>query len=197
MGLLGSFALLPITYGSSSGCCGGTPLLRSKVMISARSLVPILFKFARSGASKSMTRALDTPSGIRPAQLLSLESTISGLATDPSDVTFVDFGSGKRRVVLIAAFFPLKAIIGVELSRELHEIALETLRRASSHLKNIQRISSTYWTSSCHSPTRCVIYYSIRTGGTRTPRRAPVVAQLPTWISHFDHLCGSSTPERV
>jgi hypothetical protein len=72
-----------------------------------------------------------------------VRSTISGLATDLSDMTFVDFGSGKGRVVMIAASFPFKAIVGVELSRELHQIALENLRRASSHLENIQRVSLT------------------------------------------------------
>jgi len=43
--------------------------------------------------------------------------------------TFVDFGSGKGRVLLVAASFPFKEVVGVEFSRELHEIALENIAR--------------------------------------------------------------------
>ena len=37
--------------------------------------------------------------------------------------TFVDIGSGKGRALLLAAEYPFRGIIGVELLRELHEIA--------------------------------------------------------------------------
>jgi SAM-dependent methyltransferase len=39
------------------------------------------------------------------------------------DFVFVDIGSGKGRVLLVAAEFPFKRIVGVEFSRELHEVA--------------------------------------------------------------------------
>jgi len=42
---------------------------------------------------------------------------------DPERFTFIDFGSGKGRVLLIAAGFPFKEVVGVEFSRALHEIA--------------------------------------------------------------------------
>ena len=50
---------------------------------------------------------------------------ISKLQIDYSRFSFIDFGSGKGRVLLVAAGFPFKEVIGVEFSRELHEVALK------------------------------------------------------------------------
>ena len=51
-----------------------------------------------------------------------------------SDVTeedvFIDFGSGKGRVIVQAAMYPFRRVIGVELSEELHEIARANVARA-------------------------------------------------------------------
>ena len=46
----------------------------------------------------------------------------------PDDV-FIDLGSGKGRVVLLAARYPFKRVIGVELSERLTEIARGNLER--------------------------------------------------------------------
>jgi SAM-dependent methyltransferase len=46
---------------------------------------------------------------------------------DYEDATFVDLGSGKGRVLLVAAEYPFKQIVGVEFARELHEIARANL----------------------------------------------------------------------
>ncbi len=53
-------------------------------------------------------------------------------ATRPlqSDDVFLDIGSGKGRVVLLAATYPVRRVIGVELSSVLHEIAQSNLARA-------------------------------------------------------------------
>jgi len=48
---------------------------------------------------------------------------------------FVDFGSGMGRVVLQAARYPFKRVIGVELSGELHRIAQENIRRTRRRLR--------------------------------------------------------------
>jgi tRNA G46 methylase TrmB len=39
---------------------------------------------------------------------------------DHSDYTFVDLGSGKGRMLLIASEFPFRRIVGVEMRRDLH-----------------------------------------------------------------------------
>lgn len=45
-----------------------------------------------------------------------------------NDTEFVDFGSGKGRVMLLAAEYPFKKIIGVEAARSLHETAQANLQ---------------------------------------------------------------------
>jgi SAM-dependent methyltransferase len=49
------------------------------------------------------------------------------LDLDCSRYTFVDFGSGKGRAVMMAAEHPFRKVIGVELSAMLHEIALRNV----------------------------------------------------------------------
>jgi len=45
------------------------------------------------------------------------------------DYTFIDFGSGKGRALLLASEFPFKRIIGLEFSPELHRNAEENIAR--------------------------------------------------------------------
>jgi SAM-dependent methyltransferase len=44
---------------------------------------------------------------------------------------FVDMGSGKGRVLLLAAAFPFREIVGVEFSPDLHQAALENISKYS------------------------------------------------------------------
>lgn len=48
---------------------------------------------------------------------------------DFRDFTFVDLGSGKGRTLLMAADYPFRRIVGVELLPSLHQIAQENLHR--------------------------------------------------------------------
>lgn len=52
----------------------------------------------------------------------------------PGDV-FIDLGSGKGRVVLLAARYPFDRVIGVEISEELNQIARENLERERPRLR--------------------------------------------------------------
>jgi len=65
----------------------------------------------------------------QPSSAGLVRQAIESLEVDLSKLTFIDFGSGKGRVVLLAATYPFKAIVGVELSRELHEIARDNIKR--------------------------------------------------------------------
>ena len=47
----------------------------------------------------------------------------------PDDTVLVDFGSGKARVVFIAARRSIKRAVGIEISRELHDIASDNLEK--------------------------------------------------------------------
>jgi hypothetical protein len=54
------------------------------------------------------------------------------LPADLAAFTFVDFGSGKGKALLLAASLPFRQVVGVELSAELHGIAVENLARAGT-----------------------------------------------------------------
>lgn len=54
---------------------------------------------------------------------------IRSLDIDCRDYTFVDYGSGKGRVLFAAAAFPFKKVVGVEISQALHEVAELNLQR--------------------------------------------------------------------
>lgn len=56
-----------------------------------------------------------------------LAETIARLPIDPEDFVFVDFGSGKGRILLAAAMQPFRRVIGVEFAPELHETALNNV----------------------------------------------------------------------
>lgn len=58
------------------------------------------------------------------------------------DYILVDFGSGKGRVLLLAAMYPFKKIIGVEISRKLHEIALKNIQGYKKEWQLCHEISS-------------------------------------------------------
>ncbi|HKA45005.1 MAG TPA: class I SAM-dependent methyltransferase [Burkholderiales bacterium] len=60
-----------------------------------------------------------------------------------SDFVFIDFGCGKGRVMLLAAEFPFRRILGVEFSRELHEILqknIAALLGRTNGCRNIQAV---------------------------------------------------------
>ncbi len=75
---------------------------------------------------------------IYPAPFLDL---IHQLPIDFEEWTFVDFGSGKGRAVLLASEFPFRKVVGVEFSPSLHETAqrnLGTYRSATQRCRNIE-----------------------------------------------------------
>jgi hypothetical protein len=58
-----------------------------------------------------------------------LRRALFSLHLDFSRYTFIDLGSGKGRIVLVAACWPFGRVVGVEFVKEFHEIALANLCR--------------------------------------------------------------------
>lgn len=56
--------------------------------------------------------------------------------------TFIDFGSGKGRALLLASELPFKRILGLEFSPQLHRIAQENIRRYGSSTQKCRDILS-------------------------------------------------------
>ena len=60
---------------------------------------------------------------------VSFKRVLKRLKVDLADYTFIDFGSGKGRTLLLASDFPFKRIIGIEFGEELHRHALNNIQR--------------------------------------------------------------------
>jgi predicted RNA methylase len=71
----------------------------------------------------------------RPTDFPILLEILNRLALRHEDYTFVDYGSGKGLVLLQAAAFPFKKVVGVEFARELHEIARRNVDRYPADLR--------------------------------------------------------------
>jgi SAM-dependent methyltransferase len=66
--------------------------------------------------------------GYSPAPHHSLRKTLERIDIDFEQFTFIDFGSGKGRSLLVAAEYPFDQIIGVEYSHRLSEVAEKNFR---------------------------------------------------------------------
>lgn len=80
-------------------------------------------------------------------------SAIRSLPIDHGAFTFIDLGSGKGRVLVVAARFKFRQIIGVEISEPLCRIAVENTRRFPS-VSVVACDAGTYKVP----PGSCVIY---------------------------------------
>lgn len=56
--------------------------------------------------------------------------------------TFIDYGSGKGKALLLAADYPFEEIIGIEFARPLHEIATRNLQTYASVTKRCKTVRS-------------------------------------------------------
>lgn len=70
----------------------------------------------------------------RPIGWLSLRRILPPSAVTADDV-FLDIGSGKGRAVLLAATYPFRRVIGVELSTRLVDIAQDNVNRTKARLR--------------------------------------------------------------
>jgi SAM-dependent methyltransferase len=128
--------------------------LRGALLLIGKNLPPPLYKWVARRRVRQHERfdsryGLDTQA---PVPVLELETAVLGgrsanryegtpiaplhklirrLSVERSRFTFIDLGSGKGRVLLIAGQYPFKSVIGVEFSKRLHEIALKNIRRFS------------------------------------------------------------------
>jgi hypothetical protein len=57
-----------------------------------------------------------------------LERVLRALPIAHEDFSFIDFGSGKGRALLVACRFPFRAVIGVEFCQNLHDVAQRNLQ---------------------------------------------------------------------
>jgi hypothetical protein len=65
----------------------------------------------------------------RPSPCALFEWSLAAIDYDLSRLTFVDYGAGKGRVLLLASEHPFAAVAGVEFAEELHDDAVMNIRQ--------------------------------------------------------------------
>lgn len=68
--------------------------------------------------------------------------SIKALDIDPARFSFIDYGSGRGRLLLTAARLPFRRVIGVEFSRRLHKQAEENIASYSPRALACQEVTS-------------------------------------------------------
>jgi Histone methylation protein DOT1 len=66
-------------------------------------------------------------SAYQPTDEAAFREMMAALPIDFREFTFIDIGSGKGRVLLMASEYPFRSIVGVELMEELHRTAEENI----------------------------------------------------------------------
>lgn len=74
-------------------------------------------------------------SGYQPTEPALFKEMMASLKINFHEFTFIDMGSGKGRVLLMAADFPFRRIVGVELFPALHRVAQQNLNAYASDLQ--------------------------------------------------------------
>jgi len=72
--------------------------------------------------------------GYEPVEFRCFDLIMQRLAVRPGKDVFLDYGCGKGRAVVLAATYPYRRVLGLELSPELCEIARQQVKRAYNKL---------------------------------------------------------------
>lgn len=86
---------------------------------------------------------------------------LANLPENLSQFSFVDFGSGEGRVLLVAAAFPFREVIGVEFAKELHELAIRNIAHVFPSSTKRDRITSLHLDATQFEIPRheCLLYF--------------------------------------
>jgi hypothetical protein len=89
-----------------------------------------------------------------PTRVELLEQMIDAADIEPHRFSFIDYGSGKGRVLLLAARLPFRRVVGVEHSPTLHRIAEKNCATFDLRSAALGRWSQYAWTSSSSASRR-------------------------------------------
>lgn len=76
----------------------------------------------------------------QPTEPQLFQEMMASVQVDYREFVFIDIGSGKGRVLLMAAEYPFRKIVGVELLSELHRVAEENIAEHKSETEQCSEI---------------------------------------------------------
>jgi hypothetical protein len=84
----------------------------------------------------------DNGHGYQGASKWIVKRSVNSLPINHDDYVFIDFGSGKGWVLLLASNFPFKKIIGIEISAMLHQVAEKNVLAYKGEKRKCNNIES-------------------------------------------------------
>jgi hypothetical protein len=105
---------------------------KNNVQTSGQTLLPDITTVDGASADQSLW--------YEPAPINVLADVLPHLEIEFRSFTFVDLGSGKGRIVLLASHFDFKKVVGVEFAQELHQHAIENLERYPRHKRKCHHV---------------------------------------------------------
>jgi 16S rRNA G966 N2-methylase RsmD len=124
----------------------------------------------------------------------SIHKIMRALEIDPSAHVFLDFGAGMGRAMILAARYPFRKVLGVEIAGELTRIAEQNFKRCRSRLRcrNPQivtcdatkyqippDVSVVYFNNPFFGKILAAVLDNLRASLVATPRELHVVCNLP------------------
>ena len=97
---------------------------------------------AFDGRYGTETRWFDAFGNYEPSRPSVVEAALDALDVDPAEFTFVDVGSGKGRVLILAAQRAFRDVLGIEPDRGLRAVAARNLAAASRVAPAVARPAS-------------------------------------------------------
>jgi hypothetical protein len=70
-----------------------------------------------------------------PTDYSDFHTIVRALAIDPKDHVFLDYGAGMGRAMVLAACYPFRRVLGVEIAADLAKSAKDNIRRARHRLR--------------------------------------------------------------
>ena len=80
--------------------------------------------------------------GYLPTPRLVIKWILEGLNKDYSKYSFVDFGSGRGRVLMSASEYDFRSVLGIEFSQDLHQQAVENIENYPTRNQKCRDIRS-------------------------------------------------------
>ena len=123
-----------------------------------------------------------------PVKSTDLKKVLKNLQAIPhEEFVFLDIGSGKGKMLLVASCLPFKQVLGIEVSPELHQIALKNIRKFRSSRQKCRNISNLCAdaTSFALPPDNTVLFLY-------HPFRAPVMTRF---LAHLEQSLADSPRE--
>ncbi|MEM7674570.1 MAG: hypothetical protein AAF449_01055 [Myxococcota bacterium] len=137
-----------------------------------------------------------TPSGV-------FDDIMCGLDLDPSEHTFVDLGAGKGRILFLAAAYPFRNIVGVELIPSLAAACRDNIESFAapwarcSSLQCVTEDAATYRPPDVplvlylynpfQAPVVRRVLSNLRDSHRRQPRTVWLIYYMPVHRHHIDH----------